>query len=126
MFKMTPALLRNFFSRRATRRYPLVSRPPFANTRGALQNDIATCTFCGICAAKCPSQCIVVDKKSATWQCDPFACICCGICVEQCKSGSLRLSPLYRPAAVSRERILLQGMAPKTTAERPVQGPEPL
>jgi ech hydrogenase subunit F len=122
MFKMTPALLRNFFSRRATRRYPRVSRPPFANTRGALQNDIATFTFCGICAAKCPSQCIEVDKKSATWQCDPFACICCGICVEQCKSGSLRLSPLYRPAAATRERILLQGTVAKTAAEQPPQG----
>ena len=80
MFKMTPTILRNFVSRRATRLYPLEVRPPFDGVRGALCNDVTLCNFCGICAAKCPSRCIGVDKKSATWQCDPFACVFCGIC----------------------------------------------
>ena len=111
MFTMTPTVLRNFFSKRATRRYPYSVRPPFANVRGAIFNDITTCSFCGVCAAKCPSQCIVVDKKNGTWQCDPFACIYCGVCVGACTTGSLRQEPLYRPATAAREIILLRSAA---------------
>jgi ech hydrogenase subunit F len=120
MFKMTPTIMRNFFSKRATRRYPQVVRPAFAGSRGALQNNIASCTFCGICAAKCPSQCLTVDKKSATWRCDPFACIYCGICVEACKTGSLRQETLYRRAATAREEILLKGVVSSKDARQTV------
>jgi ech hydrogenase subunit F len=118
MFKMTPTILRNFVSKRATRLYPVVVRPPFPGVRGGLCNDVAACNFCGICAAKCPSRCISVDKKSATWQCDPFVCIFCGICVDACKTGSLHQDPLYRPAATSREQIFLQGTMAKDTDKK--------
>ena len=61
MFKMTPNILRNFFTKRATRRYPYVERSPFEGTRGELCIEIEKCTFCGVCAVKCPSQCIRVN-----------------------------------------------------------------
>jgi ech hydrogenase subunit F len=109
MFKMTPTILRNFVGKRATRLYPAVVRPPFPDVRGALTNDMASCNFCGICAAKCPSRCINVDKKNATWQCDPFACVFCGVCVDACKTGALRQDPLYRRPSRAREHIFLQG-----------------
>jgi ech hydrogenase subunit F len=118
MFRMTPTIMRNFFSKRATRRYPQVVRPPFANSRGAIQNDIATCTFCGICSVKCPSQCLSVDKKSATWQWDFFGCIYCGICVDSCKSGSLRQEPTYPQASTKRERMLLAGVVAPREAKK--------
>jgi ech hydrogenase subunit F len=75
MFKMTPNVLKNLSSHKATRRYPHEVRTPFENVRGELYNDIKNCTFCQVCAVKCPSQCITVDKKAATWTCDPFACV---------------------------------------------------
>jgi ech hydrogenase subunit F len=118
MFKMTPTIMRNFFSKRATRMYPVVVRPPFQGVRGALCNDVAACNFCGICAARCPSRCIGVDKKSATWQCDPFACVCCGICVDACKTGALRQDPLYRRPSTAREHIFLQGTPDKDREEK--------
>src|SRR5512139_1690865 len=96
---MTRNILRNLVSPRATRRHPYVVRPPFENSRGELLNDIAKCTFCGTCAVKCPSQCIRVDKKSATWCHDPYACVLCGLCAESCPSGSLVQRREYlRPA----------------------------
>lgn len=116
MFPMTPAILRNFFSRRATRRYPLVTREPFVNVRGELKNE-GGCTLCGICAAKCPSQCIVVDKKNATWQWDPFACVYCGVCVDSCKTGSLRQEPLYRKATTRREIVSVKIVLKKEIKE---------
>jgi ech hydrogenase subunit F len=118
MFKMTPTILRNFVSKRATRLYPTVVRPPFPDVRGALHNDVAICNFCGICAAKCPSRCIGVDKKNATWQCDPFACIFCGICVDSCKTGSLRQDSQYRRPTTVREHLFLHGTPAKDRDEK--------
>ncbi len=115
MFPMTPTILRNFFSKRATRRYPHITREPFVSVRGELKNEGSGCTLCGICAAKCPSQCIVVDKKNSTWQWDPFACIYCGVCVDSCKTESLRQEPLYRKAATRREIVLVKIVLKKET-----------
>ncbi len=64
MFKMTPNVLKNLLSHKATRRYPHEVRTPFENVRGRLHNDINNCTFCGLCAVKGPSRCITADKKA--------------------------------------------------------------
>ena len=106
---MTPTILRNFIGRRATRRYPYVVRPPFENARGEIHNDIQICNFCGVCAAKCPSQCIAVDKKAATWSCNPSACVYCGVCAESCPSGSLLQKRDYRRPVQEKEVIFLRG-----------------
>jgi ech hydrogenase subunit F len=116
MFEMTPTILRNFVGKRATRRYPYVVRPPFENARGEIYNDIQVCTFCGVCAAKCPSQCIAVDKKAATWSCNPSACVYCGVCVESCPSGSLHQKPDYRRPVREKEMMFLKGEVKKEVA----------
>ena len=103
MFQMTPNILKNFFSKRATRRYPYYIRPAFDGTRGELYIDISNCKFCGICAAKCPSHCITVIKDTAKWECDPFACVYCGVCVEACKEECLHQKKEYRPPVRNRE-----------------------
>ena len=109
MFKMTPYVLRNFISPKATRRYPREVRAPFEDVRGQLYNEIEKCTFCSICAVKCPSQCITVDKKAATWTCDPFACVYCGICVESCPAQCLHQRVEYRLPAEKPTTISMQG-----------------
>jgi len=109
MFEMTPTIMRNFIGKRATRRYPYVVRPAFENARGEIYNDIHSCTFCGVCAAKCPSQCITVDKKAATWSCNPSACVYCGVCAESCLSGSLQQKCDYRKPVQEKEVLFLRG-----------------
>jgi formate hydrogenlyase subunit 6/NADH:ubiquinone oxidoreductase subunit I len=117
MFKMTPNVLRNLFFPKATRRYPRQVRPLFENVRGALLNDIEKCTFCSACALKCPSLCITVDKKAATWGYDPFACVFCGICVDICPAKSLHQQSEYRLPLPGRETITLKG-EPKQKIEK--------
>ncbi len=113
MLPMTRTIWRNLTRPRATRRHPSVVRPPFEHSRGALENDIATCTLCGVCAAKCPSQCIQVDKQAATWTYDPFACVLCGVCAESCPAGSLRqLRDPPRPTE-AKASVVLQGILKK-------------
>lgn len=109
MFKMTPNVLKNLFSHKATRRYPHEIRTPFKNVRGELYNDIEKCTFCRVCAVKCPSQCITVNKKTATWTYDPFACVFCGICVEVCQGQCLHQKHEYRSPVLERELICMKG-----------------
>ena len=118
MFRLTPYVLKNLTSKKATRRYPRERRSAFENTRGELVNRIEVCTFCGACSLKCPSQCIRVDKKSALWTCDPFACVFCGICVETCPANSLHQQVEYRPPVTEREVIRLIG-EPKQKADKP-------
>ena len=89
MFKMTPTILKNLMTEKATRLYPFDVRPPYAFVRGELIKNIENCNFCGICAAKCPSQCLRVEKKSATWECTTSACLFCGVCVDACPKKSL-------------------------------------
>jgi ech hydrogenase subunit F len=106
---MTPNVLKNLFSPKATRRYPRAARTPFENVRGALTNDVAKCTFCSICALKCPSQCIAVDKNAAIWRYDPFACVFCGICVDACTAKCLHQQGECRNPAAERETVRLKG-----------------
>lgn len=108
--KMTSNLLRNLMQKSATRSYPVEVREPFENARGELYNDIDQCIFCSSCALKCPSQCITVDKKTATWECDPFACVYCGICVEVCPVNCLHQKKTWRPVAREREHIAMKGV----------------
>ena len=125
MFKMTPNIIHNLFHKKATRRYPRVTRPAFENVRGALFNDIAKCTFCGACAIKCPSQCITVDKKAGMWIYDLFACVCCGICADICPAESLHQQSEYHLPLAEREIITLKGeRKPKDKIEKTTKIPK--
>lgn len=109
MPRMLPSLLRNFLARPATRRYPAVVREPFAHARGELANDPEVCIYCGICARKCPSQCLHVDKDAALWEWDPFACVYCGVCAEACPTGSLTQRNVRRSVTGRREKVTVRG-----------------
>ncbi|QLA14890.1 4Fe-4S dicluster domain-containing protein [Desulfolutivibrio sulfoxidireducens] len=109
MFTMTKNVVRNLFTKSATRLYPLEVREPFAGYRGRLDNRIEDCIFCKTCQVKCPSQCITVDPKAGTWECDPFACVYCAICVDHCPVKCLFMDNHHRTPVVEREMIHLQG-----------------
>lgn len=106
MLKMTANVLRDLFSKKPTRLYPAEVRTPFETMRGVVVNEIENCNFCSICAVKCPSQCISVDKKATTWTWDPFACVYCGICVEACPSKCLHQKQAHRQPAYERQVLL--------------------
>ncbi|MEZ4526407.1 MAG: 4Fe-4S binding protein [Desulfobacterales bacterium] len=109
MFNMTPNLIRNFLAERATRRHPFDVRPPFPGARGEIENSLETCIFCGVCAMKCPSQCLSVDKKAQTWEWNPFACVYCSICAESCPKQSLHQKTAYRKPVTEKATVCMKG-----------------
>ena len=122
MLNMTPTIFRNLFSQRATRLYPIEKRDTFKDVRGELIFDVEKCTFCVRCQMACPSQCITVDRKAATWECDSFACVYCGVCSDTCPDGALHHEEAYRPVSREKGKMFFQGVLkakPKKEAAEP-------
>lgn len=52
---------------------------------GKIVNDMTKCILCGLCARKCPQECITVDRKvEKTWSINRDDCIQCGACIDAC------------------------------------------
>lgn len=99
MFDMLGNVFKNLGSKPATRMYPQVSRECFKDTRGRVGIDIDGCIFCGICARKCVSDALVVNRNDKSWEIDPFKCIICGACADACPKKCLEMEgPYYKPA----------------------------
>jgi len=98
---LAQTVLRNLFSKPATRPYPQVARVYPARTRGQIGIDIDACIFCGICSKKCPTGAITVNRAEKSWDIQPFGCIQCGCCVEFCPKKCLAMMQDYtQPSAV--------------------------
>ncbi|MGE4552232.1 MAG: 4Fe-4S binding protein [Desulfovibrionaceae bacterium] len=123
--KMLPDLARALGDGPATRPYPANPRPPFPGARGDIDNHIPTCIFCGLCARRCPTQCIEVDRKAGVWSHDPFLCIYCGACVEVCPTGSLQQYEQRRPVTTARHRTTLTGAPPAARRKAAAPKKEP-
>jgi ech hydrogenase subunit F len=93
--RMTGLVLKSLFSRPATRRYPFVKREPFARTRGSIAIEIQRCTLCTLCAKRCPTEAIEVDRAGMTWAITRVRCIACNACVEACPAKCLSMLPQY-------------------------------
>lgn len=99
---MLSTILKNLFTGSATRLYPAKKREPFPDVKGNLLFEAEKCTFCTVCAIKCPSQCIRVDRAQKIWEVDPFSCVYCGICVEVCPVKCLSQDRQYRQAVLTK------------------------
>ena len=97
MFNLLHNIGRNLLRTPATRRYPVERRAPPAGTRGHLDMEIGKCTFCTLCAKRCPASAIVVTRKPNTWTLDPYRCILCNYCVEVCPTHCIHMQPEHRP-----------------------------
>lgn len=95
--KMTIAkiILGSSLKKPATRRYPAEVREPFPGTRGRITMNINACNLCTLCARKCPTQAITVDRKEKFWQIDRWRCILCGACVSACPQKAILMETHY-------------------------------
>lgn len=122
---MTPTIVKNFFTKRSTRLYPITVRELPQDTRGELYIDIKECNLCGLCARACPAQCITVDRESATWECDPFECVYCGVCSDVCNRGCLHQKEKYRAPAGEKFTMHEQGELKKKPKKEAADAEQP-
>jgi len=87
-----------------TRRYPFEPRLLKPGSRGRLEFEKASCVFCTVCAKKCPTGALVVNRAQKKWAIDRLLCITCGYCVEACPKKSLALGPDHGAPAVTKDR----------------------
>ena len=97
MAKFLGTVLDNLTHKPATRLYPLESREPFPGSRGHLEIDIDKCTFCSLCAKRCPVDALTVTRTpKKSWTVDHYRCIICGYCTEACPKKCLFLDPSHK------------------------------
>ena len=95
-FQMAAASLANLFRRPATLMYPVKPRLYFDATRGHISIDFSRCIHCTICAKKCPTDAISVDRPNKVWTIEHLKCIACGSCIDNCQKKCLHMEKTYR------------------------------
>jgi formate hydrogenlyase subunit 6/NADH:ubiquinone oxidoreductase subunit I len=90
-------ILRSFFVRPVTQKYPFERKPAPARLRGGLIWNPEKCSGCGLCAKDCPSnalEVIILDRPSkrfvVRYQVD--RCTFCAQCVQNCRFKCIELS----------------------------------
>jgi ech hydrogenase subunit F len=107
-FKMGPRALLNIFKKPATLMYPVKKREYYEATRGHISIEFEKCIHCTICAKKCPTDAINVDRANKVWEIEHLRCIACGSCVENCPKKCLTMNKEYRAPASQSEAAALK------------------
>ncbi|KJJ85969.1 ech hydrogenase subunit F [Candidatus Omnitrophus magneticus] len=110
IFSMTKIILKSLFNKPATTRYPFVPIKRHPKMRGALEIEISSCIFCGLCQKKCLTAALIVDRNQKTWEIDRLSCISCGNCVEVCPKKCLKLLSSYTPPVYKKEKEIYRNV----------------
>lgn len=94
-FVIFKTLIKSFFTKPATVKFPFEPRQFVTGSRGQVLIDTSSCIFCGLCQRKCPTAAIAVSRADKKWTIKRMQCISCGACVEACPKDSLKLDTKY-------------------------------
>jgi formate hydrogenlyase subunit 6/NADH:ubiquinone oxidoreductase subunit I len=103
-FEMSFLALKWALKKPPTTRYPFEPRLMIPGSRGQLVFTKENCVYCTVCAKKCPTGALTVNRAQKRWSIDRLRCINCGACVEHCPKDSLQLSVDHGIPTVTRDR----------------------
>jgi len=78
-FEMSKLALKWALTKPPTTRYPFEPRIPIAGSRGQLVFTKDNCVYCTVCAKKCPTGALLVNRAQKKWAIDRLRCINCGL-----------------------------------------------
>ncbi|MFZ2658588.1 MAG: 4Fe-4S dicluster domain-containing protein [Victivallales bacterium] len=93
--KMTSTVIKHLLGPTACKMYPVEKPVFFANTRGHIGIETNKCILCTLCAKKCPTYAIQVDKPGKAWKIERTKCIMCLACVASCPKKCLTSENQY-------------------------------
>lgn len=102
-------IIKSFFKKPITEKYPFVKKDAPENLRGKLIWNPEKCTGCQLCIKDCPSngiELLVVDKvnKKFVMRYNVDRCTFCAQCVESCRSGCIEMSDeMWELASIKKE-----------------------
>jgi formate hydrogenlyase subunit 6/NADH:ubiquinone oxidoreductase subunit I len=107
---MFSELLRNFFHKPDTIKYPFERLTPTPEFRGRMVWEADKCTGCQACVRDCPTNVIDVvradpdvRKFNVTYR--MYLCIFCGQCVDSCPAHCVHWSDAFELASDQRQTI---------------------
>lgn len=103
-FQMSRLALKWVLTKPPTSRYPFEPRRALPLSRGQLVFARDTCVYCTVCAKKCPTGALAVNRAQKTWAIDRLRCITCGYCVECCPKKSLSLATHHGTPTITKDR----------------------
>ena len=103
-FGMSKLALKWALTKPPTTRYPFEPRKAFAGSRGQLIFTKDNCVYCNVCAKKCPTDALLVNRAQKKWAIDRLRCITCGYCVDVCPKKSLKMVEGHGNPIVTRDR----------------------
>ena len=104
LFSMTGLVLKWLLRKPYTSRYPFEPRQPLPGSRGMLDVTLTACTYCTLCAKRCPTQAIEVDRTAKRWTIDRLRCITCNCCVEVCPKKCLEMGTAHSIPTITKDR----------------------
>jgi formate hydrogenlyase subunit 6/NADH:ubiquinone oxidoreductase subunit I len=116
---MAKTVFKSFWRPSYTVKYPKVQKPFSDIYRGKISNDIDKCTLCRLCAIKCPTHALRVDKASSEWEINQLSCITCNYCVEVCPKKCLSMLNAYSSSVTSRSESILLMVQQHTASDTP-------
>lgn len=117
-FKIGKVLMKSLFGGPSTLMYPEKPAKITENTRGHMTINIEDCIFCTLCAKKCPTNAITVDRKARTWSIERMRCIQCNACASNCAKGALHMANTY--TTPSTEKIVDTFQGPPAPEKKPM------
>jgi len=122
ILKMCKTVVSSLRKKTFCQMYPFQPAKFHTHTRGHIKLDAAKCILCTLCAKRCPTGALEVDRVKGYWQINRYKCIMCIECVHACRPLALITEQQYAPpmAKMENERFDVEikkpAAAPKVAA----------
>jgi formate hydrogenlyase subunit 6/NADH:ubiquinone oxidoreductase subunit I len=110
-------VMKSLFGKPATAMYPVIKNDFYPLTRGSIEIDPANCIFCNLCAKRCPTEAIEVDRAGRTWTINRMRCLVCNFCVDICPKNCLRTERQYTAPTTDKALCIVRTEGPPAPAK---------